>query len=638
MRWAFGICKIISGHSPRMLPKLSWRQRISYVLLQPFYPAAAFQWVLSAALTTAYMVSGVNLGIPGRAWALCWGSSVASVLGFWWWSHRFNLASRRPGLTGLALALMTLHAWASAALRWLACRGLPYVVTPKGDAASPDRLATFRPHLAWLGWAAGLLALGGAGVLHAWPLILFWASVTAVICAAPVTIHLAGRLSRRGRRGPRHPARCQGPTTAHHAQTGTDAVMSPETITVVMPALGGPDQTVILAPPADGLAWTDRDLAQLNVFLDTKPVRAIRQRVVVLIPAYNGAAGIAGTIKCLQRQTRQPDRIVIVANNCADDTAGEARRAGADVWETHGETRVKADALNHAFEHVLLHLADNALVMVIDDDTAITPGFIEEAIAQFEAHPEVGGLSAVYHGRPGKTWASWCQRNEFARWGFDCRQQRGDGELSKAICLSGACSILRVRALRDVIAARRAGRIGGGDGARPVIYREDNQTEDFELSVALMHCGWKIRNMLHAGIETAVKPTWTELHVQRLRWNGGITETLLQYGWSRYTRAMWIRWIIYAFSVMTIPLSLFLVSERLASGAGLHLNAWMFLWIGVSATLSVHKTITVCRTRGAWTAMAAFLLIAELPYDLFLHLTFARSLWLYVTRADTFWR
>ena len=47
-----------------------------------------------------------------------------------------------------------------------------------------------------------------------------------------------------------------------------------------------------------------------------------------------------------------------------------------------------------------------------------------------------------------------------------------------------------------------------------------------------MHCGWAIRNMLRAGIETAVKPTWTELHVQRLRWNGGITETLLQYGWT----------------------------------------------------------------------------------------------------------
>ena len=392
------------------------------------------------------------------------------------------------------------------------------------------------------------------------------------------------------------------------------------------------------ALPADGLPWTGRDAARLRMLLDPKPGSTVKQMIVALIPAYNGAAGIAGTVRCLQAQTRPPDRIVVVANNCTDDTAAEARRAGAGVWETHRETRVKADALNHAFEHVLPHLADNALVMVIDDDTAITPGYIEEAVAQFEAHPGVGGLSAVYAGRPGKTWAAWCQRNEFARWGFDCRQQRGDGRLSKAICLSGACSVLRVRALRDVIAARQSCRIGGGDGPRPVIYREDNQTEDFELSVALMHCGWAIRNMLRAGIETAVKPTWTELHVQRLRWNGGITETLLQYGWTRHTRAMWIRWFIYAFSVMSIPLSLFLVGERLASGAGFHLNAWMFLWIGVSATLSLHKTVTVCRTRGAWTAMAAFLLIAELPYDLFLHLTFVRSLWIYVTRAEKYWR
>jgi cellulose synthase/poly-beta-1,6-N-acetylglucosamine synthase-like glycosyltransferase len=391
-------------------------------------------------------------------------------------------------------------------------------------------------------------------------------------------------------------------------------------------------------PGADGQP-PGRTAAEAPTRFIVRPVitRAVPQRVVALIPAYNGAAGIAATIRCLQAQTRPPDRIVVAANNCTDNTADEARRAGADVWETHRETRVKADALNSALEHVLPHLADNALVMIMDDDTAITPGFIEEAIARFEAGPGVGGLSAVYSGRPGRSWAVWCQRNEFARWGFDARQRRGDGRLAKAICLSGACSILRVQALRDVIAARRDGRIGGGDGPRPVVYREDNQTEDFELSVALMHCGWKIRNMLRAGIQTAVKPTWTELHIQRLRWNGGITETLLQYGWTRHTRAMWVRWVIYALSVASIPLSLFLVAERLASGAGFHLNAWMFLWLAVTAVMSVHKTVTIFRTRGAVASMLAFMLVAELPYDLFLHATWVRSLWLHARNAEKHW-
>ena len=190
--------QIVCGHSPRLLPKMSRRQRLSYLLLQPFYPSVAVQWLLSIALTTAYMITGANLGIPGRAWALFWCGSLASVTVFWLWAHKFNLEahSRRPGLTGMALMLMTIPVYCSAGLRWVSGRGLPYVITAKGDQASPDRLRTFRPHLAWLGWVAGLLVLAGAGVLHAWPVVLFWVGVTVAICSAPLVIHLGSRLRR----------------------------------------------------------------------------------------------------------------------------------------------------------------------------------------------------------------------------------------------------------------------------------------------------------------------------------------------------------------------------------------------------------------------------------------------------------
>ena len=69
------------------------------------------------------MVSGVHLGIPIRLWALCWLSSISSIMAFWVWSHRFNLTSRRLGLTGLGLVLMTIPVYAAAGLRWLSRRG-----------------------------------------------------------------------------------------------------------------------------------------------------------------------------------------------------------------------------------------------------------------------------------------------------------------------------------------------------------------------------------------------------------------------------------------------------------------------------------------------------------------------------------
>ena len=64
----------------------------------------------------------------------------------------------------------------------------------------------------------------------------------------------------------------------------------------------------------------------------------------------------------------------------------------------------------------------------------------------------------------------------------------------------------------------------------------------------------------------------------------------------------------------------------------------MFLWIRVSATLSLHKTGHGLAHQGRLDGDGPFLLIAELPYDLFLHLTLVRSLWIYVNHSENCWR
>jgi cellulose synthase/poly-beta-1,6-N-acetylglucosamine synthase-like glycosyltransferase len=196
MRWSWGMWQVICKHSWRLLPRLDRRQRLSYALLQPHYPAKAIQWWLSVALTTAYMVTGANLRIPGAAWAATWSASMASVMLFSVWTRRFNLTAaqrREPGLTGMVLMLVTIPVYASAGIRWLTGRGLPYVITAKGNLATPDRLRTFRPHLIGLAWAGALLALAGAGVLHAWGVIVFWAAFSLAMCALPVGLHLFSR-------------------------------------------------------------------------------------------------------------------------------------------------------------------------------------------------------------------------------------------------------------------------------------------------------------------------------------------------------------------------------------------------------------------------------------------------------------
>ena len=72
----------------------------------------------------------------------------------------------------------------------------------------------------------------------------------------------------------------------------------------------------------------------MTTLLDTAPRRGPAQaqhdhlpvgstghgRVVVLVPAHNEAAAIHATVASLRGQTRPPERIIVVAGNCTDDT------------------------------------------------------------------------------------------------------------------------------------------------------------------------------------------------------------------------------------------------------------------------------------------------------------------------------
>src|SRR5215467_13980006 len=65
----------------------------------------------------------------------------------------------------------------------------------------------------------------------------------------------------------------------------------------------------------------------------TSPVAAPSTRshgTAVLIPAHNEGAGILPTIRDAQAQLGPNDRILLVADNCTDDTAAIAQAAGVD--------------------------------------------------------------------------------------------------------------------------------------------------------------------------------------------------------------------------------------------------------------------------------------------------------------------
>ena len=81
---------------------------------------------------------------------------------------------------------------------------------------------------------------------------------------------------------------------------------------------------------------------------DAAEVSRGQLRLTVLIPAHNESVTIGATLDSLWGQTRPPENVIVVADNCTDDTADIARQRGAEVFTTIGNREKKAGALNQA--------------------------------------------------------------------------------------------------------------------------------------------------------------------------------------------------------------------------------------------------------------------------------------------------
>ena len=105
---------------------------------------------------------------------------------------------------------------------------------------------------------------------------------------------------------------------------------------------------------------------------------ALRTRFHVIVPAHDEAQGIAKTVTNLLGvdYPRELFEVVVVADNCTDDTAARARAAGARVFErVDRERRGKGYALAHAFEATVAEGKADAVV-VVDADTVVSPNLL----------------------------------------------------------------------------------------------------------------------------------------------------------------------------------------------------------------------------------------------------------------------
>ena len=208
---------------------------------------------------------------------------------------------------------------------------------------------------------------------------------------------------------------------------------------------------------------------------------ASRLRLTVLVPAHDEALTIGATLSSPLGQTRPPDRVVVVADNCTDDTAEVARGIGVEVFETVGNTEKKAGAPQPgAGAHAARDASAHDVVMVMDADSTIAPEFLEVALGRLEADPDLIAVGGVFYGEDGGGLVGQFQRNEYTRYQRVLARRRG-----RVFVLTGTASVFRAYALRAVADAR--GPLLPGD--RGQVYDTLALTEDNELTLALKTLG-----------------------------------------------------------------------------------------------------------------------------------------------------
>lgn len=347
-----------------------------------------------------------------------------------------------------------------------------------------------------------------------------------------------------------------------------------------------------------------------------------RPRLAVLIPAHNEADRIGAAIDGLRDQTRRPDLVVVVCDNCTDDTAEVAVAHGAQVFHTQGNTHKKAGALNQAIAWMLPHLDDRDLLLVQDADTVLDPTFAETALATFNR--KVGAVGGVFYGEDGGGLLGLLQRMEFHRYAWELERTGG-----KAQVLTGTGTMFRARVLREVRAARRAGVIGGGSS----YYSLASLTEDDEMTKAVKTLGYRAMSPAGCAVTTEVMPTLGKLWHQRLRWQRGALENLRDYGWTKVTARYFAQQVLMGFGALSFLVYLVYMTTFTT------LYGWPGFspfWTGIGLIFVVEKTVSV-RRAGPKAVLVAALMVPEMLYDLFQHAVYFTSLWGMLRRSEEKW-
>ncbi len=322
-------------------------------------------------------------------------------------------------------------------------------------------------------------------------------------------------------------------------------------------------------------------------------------------------------------QERLPDLIVVIADNCTDETVARATAAAAGhpalrVVAPPNNTHRKPGALNWAWQ---TYCRDNAdLVVTLDADTCLPSNAVGDWEREFEADATLGGSSSKFtmpsDGGGGGNLLVRLQRAEFARWTTTGLRRGWTSVLAGTAC-----------AIRNEVLTKVAAR---DDRSGPWTYA--SAVEDFELSYRIRQLGYHCRISPTVRAYTDAMPTVRALWAQRKKWQVGTCEDLLKFGFNSLTRVDWLQ---QAAGVLAAVVRIAWVTLMLAALA-LGILHFDLIWIAPTAVFIANDTrhSLLVPHRDKWDVIMAALLI---PQEIFAWLRagwFLTSWWQVLTRQQ----
>jgi cellulose synthase/poly-beta-1,6-N-acetylglucosamine synthase-like glycosyltransferase len=156
--------------------------------------------------------------------------------------------------------------------------------------------------------------------------------------------------------------------------------------------------------------------------------------ICILIPAHNESSGIAATLSPLMSLSLDRIRVVVVADNCNDDTAERARTFDCEVVVRHNsQLRGKGYALDYGRDH--LRHDPPECVIILDADCRIDAASIVALAGHCRASGRPCQAMNVLEASPRS--AAMVQISNFAFWVKNVVRQRGSTRLGGAALLTG---------------------------------------------------------------------------------------------------------------------------------------------------------------------------------------------------------